>query len=81
MVITLHCSPEGWAEPVFLVNDVSDLANQNQYGLLIGNCCNSNEFAGVTRLGEALLKHQTKVLLVTLVLQTVLIGMKIIIGV
>ena len=38
---TAHCSPEGWAEPAFLVNDVSDLANQNQYGLLIGNCCNS----------------------------------------
>ena len=57
---TAHCSPEGWAEPAFLVNDVSDLANQNQYGLLIGNCCNSNEFAGVTCLGEALLRTPDK---------------------
>lgn len=57
---TAHCSPEGWAEPAFLVNDVSDLANQNQYGLLIGNCCNSNEFAGVTCLGEALLRTPNK---------------------
>jgi len=57
---TAHCSPEGWAEPAFLVNDVSGLANQNQYGLLIGNCCNSNEFAGVTCLGEALLRTPNK---------------------
>ena len=57
---TAHCSPEGWAEPAFLVNDVSGLVNQNQYGLLIGNCCNSNEFAGVTCLGEALLRTPNK---------------------
>ena len=57
---TAHCSPEGWAEPAFLVNDVSGLGNQNQYGLLIGNCCNSNEFAGVTCLGEALLRTPNK---------------------
>ena len=57
---TAHCSPEGWAEPAFLVNDVSGLDNQNQYGLLIGNCCNSNEFAGVTCLGEALLRTPNK---------------------
>lgn len=57
---TAHCSLEGWAEPAFLVNDVSGLANQNQYGLLIGNCCNSNEFAGVTCLGEALLRTPNK---------------------
>ncbi len=57
---TAHCSPEGWAEPAFLVNDVSGLGNENQYGLLIGNCCNSNEFAGVTCLGEALLRTPNK---------------------
>jgi hypothetical protein len=57
---TAHCSPEGWAEPAFLVNDVNGLDNQNQYGLLIGNCCNSNEFAGVTCLGEALLRTPNK---------------------
>ena len=57
---TAHCSLEGWAEPAFLVNDVSGLDNQNQYGLLIGNCCNSNEFAGVTCLGEALLRTPNK---------------------
>ena len=57
---TAHCSPEGWAEPAFLVNDINGLDNQNQYGLLIGNCCNSNEFAGVTCLGEALLRTPNK---------------------
>lgn len=57
---TAHCSPEGWAEPAFVMNDVNGLDNENQYGLLIGNCCNSNEFAGVTCFGEVLLRTPNK---------------------
>ena len=60
MVLVLHIVVLRAGLNPFLVNDVSGLDNQNQYGLLIGNCCNSNEFAGVTCLGEALLRTPKK---------------------
>jgi len=41
---TAHCSPSGWADPSFSQSDIPNLANTNQYGLLIGNCCSSSEY-------------------------------------
>lgn len=41
---TAHCSPNGWADPSFVISDIPNLTNQDKYGLLIGNCCSSSEF-------------------------------------
>jgi hypothetical protein len=54
---TAHCSLQGWADPSFVVSDVSGLQNEDEYGLMIGNCCQSNTFNGVTCFGEALLRE------------------------
>ena len=53
---TAHCGPAGWSDPSFEVNDVDGLTNEDQYGLMVGNCCQSNTFNGVTCFGEALLR-------------------------
>jgi hypothetical protein len=57
---TAHCGPTGWSDPSFDIYNVSTLENEDQYGLLIGNCCQSNTFNGVTCLGEALLRAAKK---------------------
>ncbi len=41
---TAHCSPNGWADPSFVISDIPNLTNQDKYGLLIGNCCSSSEY-------------------------------------
>ncbi len=43
---TAHGSPNGWADPSFTISDIPNLQNQDKYGLLIGNCCSTSEFAG-----------------------------------
>ena len=53
---TAHCGPIGWSDPSFEVPDVVGLANESQYGLMVGNCCQSNVFNGATCFGEALLR-------------------------
>ena len=57
---TAHCGPAGWSDPSFEVYDVTSLQNEDQYGLLVGNCCQSNTFDGTTCLGEALLRAEKK---------------------
>tara|TARA_B110000444_G_scaffold164547_1_gene153773 strand:+ start:141 stop:3491 length:3351 start_codon:yes stop_codon:yes gene_type:complete len=57
---TAHCGPAGWSDPSFEVYDVISLQNEDQYGLFIGNCCQSNTFDGTTCLGEALLRAEKK---------------------
>lgn len=57
---TAHCGPSGWGDPSFDIFDVETLENESEYGLLIGNCCQSNLFNGTTCLGEALLRGQKK---------------------
>ncbi len=57
---TAHCGPTGWSEPSFDVNDVQSLNNEGEYGLFIGNCCQSNAFNGITCLGESLLRGEKK---------------------
>ncbi len=52
---TAHCSPSGWADPSFTTSHISALQNQDKYGLLIGNCCSSSEYAG-TCFGEEILR-------------------------
>jgi len=53
---TAHCSPDGWAEPSFSVNDVNGLNNDGKYGVWIGNCCLSNKFDDAECFGEAALR-------------------------
>ena len=53
---TAHCGPGGWSDPSFEVSDVAGLTNEDEYGLMVGNCCQSNTFNGVTCFGEALLR-------------------------
>lgn len=53
---TAHCGPSGWSDPNFDVSDVAGLNNEDEYGLMVGNCCQSNAFNGVTCFGEALLR-------------------------
>ena len=56
---TAHCSASGWANPSFTISDVAGLQNQDEYCVLIGNCCSSNEFDSYC-FGEALLRAENK---------------------
>tara|TARA_B100002051_G_scaffold107452_2_gene102500 strand:- start:60 stop:3515 length:3456 start_codon:yes stop_codon:yes gene_type:complete len=57
---TAHCGSSGWSDPSFSIADVSVLLNDNEFGLLIGNCCQSNKFDEPTCFGEALLRANDK---------------------
>ncbi|RLD80834.1 MAG: hypothetical protein DRJ15_06030 [Bacteroidetes bacterium] len=56
---TAHCSYNGWADPSFTITDVANLQNQDEYCVLIGNCCSSNEFNNYC-FGEAILRAENK---------------------
>lgn len=56
---TAHGSPDGWADPTFSIADVANLQNANKYGLLVGNCCQTNTYNQNT-FGEALLRAENK---------------------
>lgn len=57
---TAHCSPNGWADPSFTVSDIAGLENEDKYGLLIGNCCSSSEYAQNECFGEAIVRAENK---------------------
>ncbi|MCF8234926.1 MAG: T9SS type A sorting domain-containing protein [Bacteroidales bacterium] len=57
---TAHCGPSGWGDPSFTTSDVSGLQNEGQYGLLVGNCCQSNSYDVNECFGEALLRAENK---------------------
>ena len=56
---TAHCSANGWADPSFGIGNVAGLQNQDEYCVLIGNCCSSNEYNNYC-FGEALLRAANK---------------------
>ncbi len=56
---TAHCSANGWADPSFSISDVAGLQNQDEYGVLIGNCCSSSEFDNYC-FAEAILRAENK---------------------
>jgi len=56
---TAHCSPNGWADPSFVISDIPNLENQDKYGLLIGNCCSSSEFQ-TTCFAEEIVRAEDK---------------------
>lgn len=53
---TAHCSASGWAEPQFSTSQVANMTNNNKYGLLVGNCCQSNMFDQAECFGERILR-------------------------
>ena len=57
---TAHCGSYGWSDPAFENSDISGLQNYDQYGLLIGNCCQSNKFDAPACFGEAILRVNDK---------------------
>ncbi|MCK5338555.1 MAG: hypothetical protein KAJ50_07080, partial [Bacteroidales bacterium] len=56
---TAHCSSNGWGDPSFTISDIPGLQNQDEYCVLIGNCCSSNEFDN-NCFGEAILRAENK---------------------
>lgn len=57
---TAHCSSNGWSDPTFSISDVSSLPQNYKFGLLVGNCCQSNKFEESSCFGETLLRAQGK---------------------
>lgn len=55
-----HCSSEGWSIPKFEKAQVSSMNNRDKYGLMIGNCCQSNKFEESECFGEKLLRIENK---------------------
>ena len=56
---TAHCNYQGWGDPNFTNNHVSQLQNAHKYPLMVGNCCSSNDFT-YTCFGETLLRAVDK---------------------
>ncbi|MEA3446979.1 MAG: C25 family cysteine peptidase, partial [Bacteroidota bacterium] len=57
---TAHCDYTGWADPGFNNSDISSLANANEYPLMIGNCCLSNQFDQEDAFSEQILYAANK---------------------
>ena len=55
-----HCSSSGWATPAFTTSYISQMNNAGKYGVMIGNCCQSNKFDESECFGEALLRTANK---------------------
>lgn len=57
---TAHCDANGWADPSFLKNDVTNLTENYKYGMFIGNCCQSGMFGVAACFGEKILRAENK---------------------
>ena len=57
---TAHCGSSGWSDPSFETSDIPGLQNIDEFGVLIGNCCQSNKFDVNVCFGEALLRADEK---------------------
>ena len=57
---TAHCGSFGWADPAFETSDIPYLQNDDKFGVLIGNCCQSNKFDVQECFGEAILRVNNK---------------------
>ncbi|MCF8302290.1 MAG: T9SS type A sorting domain-containing protein [Bacteroidales bacterium] len=57
---TAHGNALGWSDPAFSVQDIDDLNNTDEYPLMIGNGCSTNEFSVDACFGEALLRAENK---------------------
>jgi len=57
---TAHCGSEGWGDPNFVTSHIPSMVNEHKYGLIVGNCCQSNTFNDPECFGEALLRAAKK---------------------
>ena len=57
---TAHCGSSGWSDPSFSTSDISGLQNFDEYGVMVGNCCQSNKFDVPVCFGEGLLRANNK---------------------
>lgn len=57
---TAHCWESGWADPSFETSDVSGLSNQDEYCVIVSNCCLPNSFDNAECFGEAVLRAEGK---------------------
>jgi hypothetical protein len=57
---TAHCGSNGWSDPSFSTSDISGLQNNDEYGFMVGNCCQSNKFDFPVCFGEGLLRANNK---------------------
>ena len=53
---TAHCGSAGWSEPGFSTTQIASMYNADKYGLIVGNCCQSNTFNDTECFGEAMLR-------------------------
>tara|TARA_B100000900_G_scaffold40640_1_gene30431 strand:+ start:1257 stop:4691 length:3435 start_codon:yes stop_codon:yes gene_type:complete len=57
---TAHCFEQGWADPSFESSDVLGLTNENEYCVIVSNCCLPNAFDNAECFGEAILRAHGK---------------------
>ena len=57
---TAHCGSSGWSDPSFENSDVNGLQNNDRFGFMIGNCCQSNKFDDNVCFGEKILRSNNK---------------------
>jgi len=57
---TAHCGSSGWSDPSFSTSDINGLQNYDEYGVMVGNCCQSNKFDVPVCFGEGLLRANNK---------------------
>ncbi|NOZ08716.1 MAG: gingipain R, partial [FCB group bacterium] len=57
---TAHGSQTSWSDPSFTISDINGLENQDEYPLVVGNCCLTNAFDTGTCFGEAWLRAENK---------------------
>ena len=57
--IQAHCGSSGWSDPL-RIQMFAGLQNNGKYGVMIGNCCQSNKFDVNVCFGEKLLRENGK---------------------
>lgn len=57
---TAHGSQDSWADPSFTIPNINSLQNDEEYPLVVGNCCLTNRFQVQTCFGEAWLRAADK---------------------
>ena len=57
---TAHCGPNGWSQPAFETSHISQLNNDQKYGILVGNCCQSSQFNNDACFAETITRAANK---------------------
>jgi hypothetical protein len=57
---TAHGSQTSWADPTFTINNINSLQNENEYPVVVGNCCLTSAFNTGTCFAEAWLRAVDK---------------------